>query len=283
MTPEELMAKLDEMILLPSEEEWLEFKEAKNDFPFDDLGKYFSGLSNEANLNKKQAGWLIFGVTDKPPRQICGSNYRKYVPGLEKLKKEIAQHTNNQITFIDIHELMDVRGRIVLFEIPPAPRGIPTSWKGHFYGRIYESLSPLSPSEYDRIRGQDISNLFKHDWLEDEMKFIAKMNSSIGNPFIRRLFTQAKDGLKAKQEHDSFWKYVRQNMHRTRDPDLQMKLEDCINVMDTFQSEQKGIPKLRQDELWHEFDIYSENLPKLVKARYEYLKQEIRKMEEDKN
>jgi ATP-dependent DNA helicase RecG len=34
------------------EDEVVEFKKAENNFDFDDLGKYFSALSNEANLNK---------------------------------------------------------------------------------------------------------------------------------------------------------------------------------------------------------------------------------------
>ena len=160
MTPGELKAKLEELMALPSETEWVEFKEAKNNYDFNDLGEYFSALSNEANLNGKPASWLVFGVTNKLPRQICGSNYRLQSPGLENFKKEIAQHTNNQITFIDIHELKDAKGRVVLFEIPPAPRGIPTSWKGHFYGRIHENLSPLSIRELDQIRGQGA----RDDW-----------------------------------------------------------------------------------------------------------------------
>ena len=32
------------------ESEVVEFKKAENNFDFDDLGKYFSALSNEANL-----------------------------------------------------------------------------------------------------------------------------------------------------------------------------------------------------------------------------------------
>lgn len=50
MTPEELKSKLAEMMALPTETEWIEFKEAKNDYHFDELGQYFSALSNEANL-----------------------------------------------------------------------------------------------------------------------------------------------------------------------------------------------------------------------------------------
>ena len=154
MTPEDLKSKLKQMMALPAETEWIEFKEAKNDYHFDELGQYFSALSNEANLMGQPAGWLIFGVTNKTPRLICGTKYRSTKPGLERLKVQISQHTNHQITFIDIHELIEPEGRVVLFQIPPAPQGIPTTWNGVAYGRISERLSPLSLQEIERIRRQ---------------------------------------------------------------------------------------------------------------------------------
>jgi ATP-dependent DNA helicase RecG len=139
---------------LPAETEWVEFKEAKNNYDFDDLGKYFSALSNEANLKNQSAGWLVFGVTNKPPRQICGSNYRPHRPSLDSLKKELTQFTNNHITFEEIHEAVTPNGRVVMFQIPPALRGMPTSWKGHFYGRAGESIGPLGLPEIEQIRRQ---------------------------------------------------------------------------------------------------------------------------------
>jgi ATP-dependent DNA helicase RecG len=45
-----LLAQLDTLLALPAENEWVEFKEAKNDYSFDKLGRYFSALSNEAAL-----------------------------------------------------------------------------------------------------------------------------------------------------------------------------------------------------------------------------------------
>lgn len=47
------------------ENEVVEFKKAENNFDFDDLGKYFSALSNEANLRDKDFAWLVFGVENK--------------------------------------------------------------------------------------------------------------------------------------------------------------------------------------------------------------------------
>ena len=57
------------------EDEVVEFKKAENNFDFDDLGKYFSALSNEANLRDKGFAWLVFGVHDKT-REILGTSYK---------------------------------------------------------------------------------------------------------------------------------------------------------------------------------------------------------------
>jgi len=151
---EDAGAQLREMMLLPAETEWIEFKEAKNDYGFDKIGKYFSALSNEANLNDEPAGWLIFGVTDRPPRKIVGSNYRLTPPGLDRLKEEIALHTNHRMTFAAIHTLTVDGRRVVMFEIPLASRGIPTTWKSLAYGRTHESLDPLALYEIEQIRSQ---------------------------------------------------------------------------------------------------------------------------------
>ncbi|HPD11705.1 MAG TPA: ATP-binding protein, partial [Methanoregulaceae archaeon] len=150
----DLKVQLQEMLRLPAETEWIEFKEARTNFDFDDIGKYFSALSNEANLKGKSAGWLIFGVTDKPPRVIVGSDYRNTPPGLDRLKQKIAQHTNHQMAFVAIHELIVEGKRVVMFEIPPAARGIPTTWNGVAYGRVHESLAPLALYEIEEIRSQ---------------------------------------------------------------------------------------------------------------------------------
>ena len=71
MILENLISQLWEMMNFPPKTEWIEFKEAKTNFDSDDLGKYFSALSNEANLHGKLAGWLFFGITDRPSPTGC--------------------------------------------------------------------------------------------------------------------------------------------------------------------------------------------------------------------
>lgn len=150
---EQLEKMLAQFRQMPSETEWLEFKEARSNFPSDELGRYFSALSNEATLKARHSAWLIFGVKDRLPREIVGSHFRPERAGLESLKHEVAQQTNG-ITFQEIYELTVDGGRVVMFQIPAAPAGIPTSWKRHFWGRDGESLAPLAINELEQIRGQ---------------------------------------------------------------------------------------------------------------------------------
>ncbi len=152
---EDLSTVLQTLIELRTETEWVEFKEAEINFDFEQIGRYVSALSNEANLNEKPEGWLIFGITDKYPRKIVGSKFYETPPGLEKLKQKISLQTNHGLTFASIHELRSSEGkRVVMFRIPPATRGIPTEWKGVMYGRVHDSTGPLSAHKIQRIRDQ---------------------------------------------------------------------------------------------------------------------------------
>jgi ATP-dependent DNA helicase RecG len=121
----DLITKLDEFRKLPAEIEWLEFKEAKTKFDVDKLGQYFSALSNEANLKTLDCSWLVFGVKDD--KSIVGSNFRNDRKSLDKLKGEISEHTTYRISFVEIYELNHPQGRVIMFPIPAALRGIPTA------------------------------------------------------------------------------------------------------------------------------------------------------------
>ncbi len=151
---DDLKILLQKLQALESENEVVEFKEAKKTYDFTKIGKYFSALSNEANLNNKEYAWLAFGIENKK-HKIVGTNFRKNRRDLDSLKKEIADKTSNRITFKEIHELNLPEGRVILFQIPAAPKGLPVSFEGHFYGREAGSLSPLNIEELERIRFQN--------------------------------------------------------------------------------------------------------------------------------
>lgn len=171
------------------EHEVVEFKQASNNFSQGEIGEYFSAISNEANLKGVKYGWLIFGVHNKT-REIVGTDYRD-THGLEVLKHEIADNTTGRLTFIDIYEVYDSDMRVVMFKIPAAVTGVPTAWKGHWYGREGESLSPLSQEEIDRIRGQA-----GFDWSARVIE-----GSSI-EQLDKSAIKEAREGYKAKKNRE---------------------------------------------------------------------------------
>lgn len=141
------------------ESEVVEFKQANNDYDTDKIGEYFSALSNEANLRGAERAWLVFGVSDKT-RTVVGTNYRPDPERLHGLKNQIAQGTEPSITLRNIHVLDHAQGRVVLMEVPAAPRGMPIAWKGHYYARAGESRTSLGLDKLDEIRQQTLTT----DW-----------------------------------------------------------------------------------------------------------------------
>ena len=142
------------------ENEVIEFKEVGDSYSSSDIGKYFSALANEANLRGHEKAWLVFGVNNKT-RTITTTSFRPELDRLQGTKKQIADGTEPNITFRNIHELHTLNGgRVILFEIPAAPRGMPISWNGHYYARAGESLTALGVDKLDEIRQQTLSS----DW-----------------------------------------------------------------------------------------------------------------------
>ncbi|MEF2763789.1 MAG: putative DNA binding domain-containing protein [Mediterraneibacter sp.] len=144
------------------ESEVVEFKEAKTNYSFNDIGKYFSALSNEANIRGFQEAWLVFGISND--KKFTGTEFRKQ-GGLQSLKKELVNGTNERLTFLEIYELSMHKCRIIAFQIPPAIRGIPTTWQGAAYAREHELLCPLPMNKVDLIRSQ-----IGMDWSKEIVK-----------------------------------------------------------------------------------------------------------------
>jgi ATP-dependent DNA helicase RecG len=166
MSNKELHDKLEQLLRFRAENEVTEFKKAENTYDFSKLGKYFSALSNEANLLQCNEAWLVFGVfedTKKRKLEVTGTNFRLDKIKLHSIKKEIADKTTDRITFREIYEIDYSGKRVLMFCIPPAPRGVPIAFEGHYYGRDNESLIALNPEEYERIRNQ--SN--RDDWSKE--------------------------------------------------------------------------------------------------------------------
>lgn len=135
------------------ESEVVEFKKAERSFDYDDLGEYFSALSNEANLRGLDFAWLIFGY-DERRREIVGTSYKDGEQALNNLKHDFSQHTADRLTFREIVPIKVDGKRILMFKVPASPRNIVMTWKGIAYCRDGESVKPLNQSKMDEIRNQ---------------------------------------------------------------------------------------------------------------------------------
>lgn len=136
-----------------AENEVVEFKRAENSYDIDDLGKYFSALSNEANLREHEFAWLVMGCWDKK-HIIEGTNFKDSEVALNRLKQDMSQHTTDKLIFREIVPIHVEGKRVLLFKIPASPRNIVMCWKGIAYGRDGESLVPLNQAKRDEIRNQ---------------------------------------------------------------------------------------------------------------------------------
>lgn len=155
----ELQHILSDLLGLPAETELVEFKKAENSFSDTELGEYFSALSNEANLKGIDHAWIVFGI-DNNTHAVLGTHYKSSRPSLDEMKKKIADQTTNRITFDEIYEVTYTGKRVIMFQVPAAPQGIPVAYQGHYYGRDNESLVALNLHEIELIRGQ----VSKVDW-----------------------------------------------------------------------------------------------------------------------
>lgn len=175
------------------ENEVAEFKEARSNFSFNDIGKYFSALSNEANLRGLPEAWLIFGISDR--KEFVGTEFRKQ-GGLQNLKRELVNGTNERLIFMEIYELSMNGSRVIAFQIPPAIRGIPTTWQGAAYAREHESVSPLPMNKVDLIRSQ-----IGMDWSKEIVEG-ATLDDLDGEAVkrARELFSRRQSDRKTAQE-----------------------------------------------------------------------------------
>ncbi len=148
---EQLLSHVAKSIKRELESEVVELKEARSNFSFKELGKYFSALSNEANLRGIQEAWLFFGISNDG--QLVGSAYRAD-GSLQSIKREIANGTNERLTFLEVYELALDGARVLAFQIPPALRGVPTTWQGAAYAREGDALVPLPMNKLDLIRNE---------------------------------------------------------------------------------------------------------------------------------
>ncbi|MBD2087894.1 ATP-binding protein [Coleofasciculus sp. FACHB-542] len=142
---------LEKWLLVPTETERLEFKEAKQQFDSTKLLKYCVALANEGG------GYIVLGVTDKRPRQVVGSQAWSTAEALNSIKARIV----NELGFrVEVTELAHPKGRVLVFEAPPRPVGRALNYEGAYLMRVGEELQPMTPDMLKRIFAED-----QQDWF----------------------------------------------------------------------------------------------------------------------
>lgn len=177
-------------LLETNENEVVEFKEAKTQYDFKKLCKYFSALSNEANLKAKDCAWLVLGVNDD--KHIVGTQAYANDALLDKLKKDVADRMTGRVTFTDIYDVDHPNGRVLLLQIPAAPQGMPIAFDGHYYGRDGSSLGALNINELETMRASSQVDWSRHtiadasiDDLDPDAIAFARLRFADKNPKLK--------------------------------------------------------------------------------------------------
>lgn len=132
MTGNRLSALLLELVSLPHETEWVEFKHSQA--APKEIGEYISTLSNSAALVGKPLGYLVWGIEDAT-HKILGTSFKpKTVKvGNEELENWLARLLSPRIDF-KIREFKYEGKDIVIFEVPAASY-VPVRFSGEEYIR----------------------------------------------------------------------------------------------------------------------------------------------------
>ncbi|MCT7465680.1 ATP-binding protein [Aliarcobacter cryaerophilus] len=149
---EYLKSLVKEIIKLPNETEWIEFKH-NNDEP-QMIGEYISAIANSTALNGKINGYMIWGVDDKT-HELLGTTFRPSLAkkGNQELENWLLGNLEPKIDF-RFYEIEINDKNIVLLEIDPAYRH-PVKFNGIEYIRVgsyKRNLKDLSEKERELWR-----------------------------------------------------------------------------------------------------------------------------------
>jgi len=121
------------------EGEHLEFKEARSSFEFEDAVKYCCALANE------KGGRLVLGVSDRRPRHVVGT------AAFQELARTRLGLVERLHLRIEVEEIPTPEGRVLVFEAPSRPVGVPIQYRGTFWMRAGESLVPMTTDHIAQI------------------------------------------------------------------------------------------------------------------------------------
>lgn len=129
----ELLGIITELLKLPNETEWVEFKH--NNADPQEIGEYLSALANSAALVQKAHAYLLWGVDDHS-HEPRGTTFdpRIFKVGNENLENWLHRLLSPKIHF-SFHRLVHEGSPMVLLDIQPAYRQ-PVQFCGTEYVRV---------------------------------------------------------------------------------------------------------------------------------------------------
>jgi len=130
---------IDALLVVRSEDEHLEFKEANRHGDFDELVDYCAAIANEGG------GRIVLGVTNTPPRKVVGSTA---FDTPERTVTGIYERIGMKVEF---EEVAHPAGRVLIFNVPPRGKGQPVNHKGRYLMRVGDALVPMSVDQIKKI------------------------------------------------------------------------------------------------------------------------------------
>jgi ATP-dependent DNA helicase RecG len=143
--------ELARWLQLPSETEHLEFKSAKSSFKVGEVCRYCAALANEGG------GHLILGVSDRPPREVVGTNAFRD-EALQSLRHLLRDRVSAHVT---VSELDHDGKRVLIFVVASRPTGSAVQLNGSYWMRSGESLVPMPADRLKRILLEDASDVLQ--------------------------------------------------------------------------------------------------------------------------
>lgn len=128
-----------EELLEAKEGEHVQFKEAKNRFDFGEAARCCCALANNGG------GKLVFGITDKRPRQVVGSRAFEQP---ERTRMGLIDKLKINVDF----QLYDYEGkRVLVFDVKSRPIGMPVLYEGVAWIYDGDTLCPMPEDMRRRI------------------------------------------------------------------------------------------------------------------------------------
>lgn len=163
MSESHFVTLLRELLALPNESEWVEFKH-NNSNP-EEIGEYIAALANSAALHGKGSGYLVWGVENTRHR-VVGTTFkpRQEKKGNEELESWLMRLLTPRLAF-RFHEFRYQETPVVLLEVP-ASSYQPARFSGEEYIRIGSSKRKLR--DYPEKERQ-LWNIFRHRSFEEDI------------------------------------------------------------------------------------------------------------------